>query len=81
MSSEELIDMQQDEEIDDYEDEGPDELDELIAEMTAKYPDFLRMVEEATARQRLMHALIQERKRLRITRKMLATRMQRVQPQ
>src|SRR5437763_2695670 len=67
--------MQRADEIDPA-DGSPDELEELIAEMTAKDPNFPRMVEEAMARQTLMHTLIQERKRQRITQKILAARMQ-----
>ncbi len=75
MNDEKLVHMKQAEEID-QEDEGPDALDELIAEFTAKDPNFPRMVEEAMVRQTLMHVLIQERKRQRVTQKILAARMQ-----
>jgi DNA-binding XRE family transcriptional regulator len=67
--------MQQADEIDEA-DGSPDELEELIAEMTAKDPNFPRMLEEAMARQTLLHTLIQERKRQRITQKILAARME-----
>jgi ribosome-binding protein aMBF1 (putative translation factor) len=60
----------------DQEDEEPDALEELIAEFTAKDPNFPHMVEEALYRRRLVHVLIQERKRQRVTQKILAARMQ-----
>ncbi len=75
MNNEKLAHMQQAEEID-QEDEGPDELEELIAEFTAKDPNFPFMVDEALERRRLMHTLIQERRRQRITQKILAARME-----
>jgi len=75
MNNEKLAHMQQAEETD-QEDQGPDALEELIAEFTAKDPNFPHMVEEALQRRRLLHALIQERKRQRITQKTLAARMQ-----
>jgi hypothetical protein len=51
--------MQRADEIDEA-DGSPDELEELIAEMTAKDPDFPRMLEEAMERRELIHMLIQE---------------------
>ncbi len=75
MDKEELARIQRTNKIDQA-DESPDELDELIAEFTARDPNFPRMVEEAMERQTLMHTLIQERKRQRITQKKLATRME-----
>ena len=74
MNSEKLSHMQQAEEID-QEDEGRDELEEMIAEFTAKDPKFPYMVQESLERRRLMYILIQERKRQRITQKILAARM------
>jgi len=47
----------------DLADGSPDELEELIVEMTAKDPDFPRMLEEAIERRTWMHALVQGRKR------------------
>lgn len=64
MDKERLARLQRDDEIDQA-DGFPDELEELIAEMIAKDPNFLRMLEEAIERQTLMHTLIQERKRQR----------------
>jgi DNA-binding XRE family transcriptional regulator len=75
MNDEKLVQRQQNEEIV-QEDEGPDELEELIAEFTAKDPNFPYMVEEALERRRLVHMLIQERKHQRITQKILAARME-----
>ena len=46
MNSEKLSHMQQAEEID-QEDEGRDELEEMIAEFTAKDPKFPYMVQES----------------------------------
>ena len=60
----------------DQTDGSPDELEELIAEMTTKDPNFPRMLEEAIERRTLLHTLIQERKRQRITQKKLAARME-----
>ena len=74
MDKEKLVRMQRTDEID-RADGSPDELEELIAEMTAKDPNFPHMLEEAVERRTLMHTLIQERKRQRITQKALAVRM------
>ncbi len=74
MDKERQVRMQRTDEIDQAEG-SPDELEELIAEMTAKDPNFPRLLEEAIERQTLMHTLIQERKRQRITQRTLATRM------
>jgi len=74
MDKERQIRMQRTDEIDQA-DGSPDELEELIAEMTAKDPDFPQMLEEAIERRTLMHALVQERKRQHITQKNLAARM------
>jgi hypothetical protein len=74
MDNERLARMQLADKIDEA-DGCPDELEELIAEMTEKDPDFPRKLEEAMTRQTLMHMLIQERKRQRITQKILAARM------
>lgn len=46
MDKDKVARMQQAEEIDEA-DEAPDELDELIAEFTARDPNFPRMIEEA----------------------------------
>jgi DNA-binding XRE family transcriptional regulator len=75
MDQERLARMQRADEID-LAEGSPDELDELIAEFTAKDPNFPRLVEEAMERQTLVQTLIQERKRQRITQKKLAARMQ-----
>ncbi len=53
--------MQRADEIDQA-DGFPDELEELVVEMTAKDPNFPHMLEEAIERRTLMHALVQERK-------------------
>jgi DNA-binding XRE family transcriptional regulator len=74
MDKERLVHMQRADEIDQA-DGSPDELEELIAEMTAKDPNFPHMLEEAIERRTLMHALVQERKCQRITQKTLAARM------
>jgi DNA-binding XRE family transcriptional regulator len=74
MDKERLTRMQQADEIDEA-DGSPDELEELIAEMAAKDSNFPHMLEEAIERRALMHTLIQERKRQRITQKKLAVRM------
>jgi DNA-binding XRE family transcriptional regulator len=74
MDKERQILMQRADEIDQAEG-SPDELEELIAEMTAKDPNFPRMLEKAIERQTLMHTLIRERKRQHITQKTLAARM------
>ncbi len=74
MDNERLAHMQRADEIDQA-DGSPDELDELIAELTAKDPNFPRLVEEAMERQTLVQTLIQERKRQRITQKKLAACM------
>ena len=74
MDQERLARMQRAEEID-RADGSPDELDELIAEFTAKDPNFPCLVEEAMERQTLVQTLIEERKRQRITQKKLAARM------
>ncbi len=66
--------MQRADEIDQA-DGSPDELEELIAEMTAQDPNFPHMLEEAIERRTLMHTLVQERRRQRITQKNLAARM------
>jgi ribosome-binding protein aMBF1 (putative translation factor) len=75
MDNERLARMQLADKIDEA-DGCPDELEDLIAEMTEKDPDFPRKLEEAMTRQTLMHILIQERKRQRITQKILAVRME-----
>jgi hypothetical protein len=62
MDQERLNRMQRADEID-LADGSPDELDELIAEFTAKDPNFPRLVEEAMERQTLVQTLIEERKR------------------
>jgi hypothetical protein len=62
MDRERLIRMQRADEIDQA-DGSPDELEELIAEMTAKDPNFPRMLEEAIERRTLMHTLIHSLKR------------------
>jgi hypothetical protein len=67
--------MQLADEIDEA-DGSPDELEELIAEMTAKDPNFPRMLEEAMERRTLMHTLIQEQQRQQITQKTPAAPMQ-----
>jgi hypothetical protein len=63
MDKERLARVQRADEIDEA-DGSPDELEELIAEMTAKDANFPRMLEEAIERQTLMRTSIQERKRL-----------------
>ena len=62
MDKDRLALMQRADEIDEA-NGSPDELEELIAEMTAKDPNFPCMLEEAMVRQTLLHTLIQERKR------------------
>jgi DNA-binding XRE family transcriptional regulator len=74
MDKEMLARLQRDDEIDQA-DGSPDELEALIAEMTAKNPNFPRMLEEAIERQTLMDTLVRERKRQRVTQKALAARM------
>lgn len=59
MDKKRLARMQRADEIDQA-DGSPDELEELIAEMTAKDPNFPRMLEEAIERQTLIHALTHE---------------------
>ena len=63
MDKERQARMQRADEIDQA-DGSPDELEELIAEMTAKDPNFPRMLEEAIECQTLIHTLIQGHKRL-----------------
>ena len=74
MDKEKLVRMQHADEIDQAS-RSPDELEELIDEMTAKDSNFPHMLEEAIERRTLMHTLVQERKRQRITQKALAARM------
>ena len=62
MDKERQARMQRADEIDQA-DGSPDELEELIVEMTAKDPSFPHMLEEAIERRTLMHTLVQECKR------------------
>jgi hypothetical protein len=60
---------------DDFDDDGPDFLDELIAESTARNPEFPKLMEEARRQRELRIALRTTRRRSKVSRKDVATAM------